>query len=67
MKNTKTQIRGFKKPAQNTKIIYDFSFTPIEIARMKYNQLFEQQIIFKAEKGNKLNQFLDKINKFLNN
>jgi len=65
MRKTKVEIRGFKKPQQNTKVIYDYSFTPIEIARMKYNQLFEQQIIFKAEKGNKLNQFLDKIKNFL--
>lgn len=59
------QIRGYKKPQKNTKIIRDFSFTPIELARIKYNQLFEQQIIFKAEKEDKLKQFLDKINKFL--
>lgn len=52
---------------QQTKIIYDYSFTPTEMARLKYQQLFEQQIIFKAEKGNQLNQFLNKINKFLNN
>jgi hypothetical protein len=59
------QIRGFKKPQQNTKIIYDYSFTPTELARMKYNLLFEQQIMFKADKGDKLKQFLDKMNKFL--
>lgn len=60
------QIRGYKKPQQNTKLIIDYSFTPTELARIKYNQLFEQQIIFKAEKSDKLKQFLDKMNNFLN-
>ena len=60
------QIRGYKKPQQNTKLIIDHSFTPTELARIKYNQLFEQQIIFKAEKSDKLKQFLDKMNNFLN-
>jgi len=59
------QIRGFKKPQQNTKLLIDYSFTPTELARMKYNLLFEQQVMFKADKGDKLKQFLDKMNKFL--
>jgi hypothetical protein len=59
------EIRGSKKPQKNTKILIDHSFTPRELARIKYNQLFEQQILFKAEKTDKLNQFLDKMNKFL--
>jgi len=60
-----TKIKGYKRPKQNTKVLIDYSFTPTELARIKYNQLFEQQIIFKAEKGDKLKQFLDKMNKFL--
>lgn len=58
-------IRGYKKPQPSTKLLIDYSFTPTELARMKYNQLFEQQIIFKADKTDKLKQFLDKMNKFL--
>jgi hypothetical protein len=59
------QIRGFKKPQQNTKLLIDHSYTPRELARIRYNQLFEQQILFKADKTDKLKQFLDKMNKFL--
>lgn len=59
------EIRGYKKPQKNTKLLIDYSFTPTELARIKYNQLFEQQIMFKAEKTDKLKQFLDKMNKFL--
>lgn len=60
------QIRGFKKPQQNTKLLIDYSFTPTELARIKYNLLFEQQIMFKADKSDKLKQFLDKMNNFFN-
>jgi len=34
----------------NTKIIKDTSLTPIELARLKYRRLYEQQQIAKAER-----------------
>jgi hypothetical protein len=33
-----------------TKLLIDHSFTPIEVSRMKYYRLLEEQILFKANK-----------------
>ena len=35
----------------NTKIIIDNSLTPTELARIKYARLYEEQLIFKAERN----------------
>ena len=32
------------------KLLVDHSFTPIELSRMKYYRLLEEQILFKANK-----------------
>jgi len=42
------QVRGFRRPQVNSKLIVDYSFTPREIAKIKYYQLLEQQVIHKA-------------------
>ena len=44
----KIQVRGFRKPQVNSQLIVDYSFTPREIAKIKYYQLLEQQVIHKA-------------------
>ena len=44
----KIQVRGFRKPQVNSKIIVDYNFTPREIAKFRYYQLMEQQAIHKA-------------------
>lgn len=43
------QIRGFRKPQKGMKLIVDNTITPIEKSRMKYYQLYEKQMIAKAE------------------
>lgn len=42
------------------KLLIDHSFTPIELSRMKYYRLLEEQILFKASKQER------KTNRFFN-
>lgn len=46
-------VIGFRKPQNGMKLIIDDTITPIEKSRIRYYQLYEKQMIAKAEQKTK--------------
>lgn len=43
-----------KRITKQKKMLVDNSLTPVELARLKYRRLYEEQLIFKAERKENL-------------